>query len=151
MSFQLPSEKSQVQTLVAPRFLIFLKFLNSNKKMIEILTKIGAKITIIVVENREPYYFIVIYKCKEVPLSLFCYQMLASTFDSNERSNYCKIYGYAWIPGNVHTCSVAFSTFNCVKTVLRELVYVNRLLHTICKQQWNNDETTKLVRNTNSM
>ncbi len=49
--------------------------------MIEILTKIPAKITIIVVENREPYYFIIICKCKEVPLSLFSYQMLASTFD----------------------------------------------------------------------
>ncbi len=46
--------------------------------MIKILTKIRAKITIIVVKNREPYYFIIIYKCKEVPLSLFSYQMLAS-------------------------------------------------------------------------
>ncbi len=43
--------------------------------------KIRAKIALIVVENREPYYFIVICKCKEVPLSLFFYQMLASTFD----------------------------------------------------------------------
>ncbi len=34
--------------------------------MIEILTKIRAKITIIVVENRESYYFIIICKCKEV-------------------------------------------------------------------------------------
>ncbi len=49
--------------------------------MIEMLTKIPAKITIIVVENREPYYFIIIRRCKEVPLSLFSYQMLASTFD----------------------------------------------------------------------
>ncbi len=49
--------------------------------MIEILTKIHAKITIIEVENREPYYFITICKCKEVPLYLFSYQMLASTFD----------------------------------------------------------------------
>ncbi len=50
--------------------------------MIEIiLTKIRAKITIIVVENREPYYFIINCKCKEVLLSLFSYQMLASTFD----------------------------------------------------------------------
>ncbi len=56
--------------------------------MIEILTKIRVKITIIIVENREPYYFIVIYKCKEVPLSLFSYQMLASTFDSVER---CRV------------------------------------------------------------
>ncbi len=60
--------------------------------MIEILTKIRVKITIIVVENRELYYFIIIYKCKEVPLSLFSYQMLASTFDSNERSSYYKVY-----------------------------------------------------------
>ncbi len=49
--------------------------------MIKILMKIRAKITIIVVENREPYYFIIICKGKEVPLSLFSYQMLASTFD----------------------------------------------------------------------
>ncbi len=35
--------------------------------MIEILTKIGAKITIIVEENREPYYFLIIYECEEVP------------------------------------------------------------------------------------
>ncbi len=49
--------------------------------MIEMLSKIYAKITIIVVENREPYYFIIICKYKEVPLSLFSYQMLASTFD----------------------------------------------------------------------
>ncbi len=47
--------------------------------MIEILTKISGKITIIVVKNREPYYFIIIYKYKEVPLPLFSYQMLAST------------------------------------------------------------------------
>ncbi len=49
--------------------------------MIEILTKIRAKITVTVVENREPYYFIIICKCKEVPLSLFSYQILASSFD----------------------------------------------------------------------
>ncbi len=42
---------------------------------------------------REPYYFIIIYKRKEVPLSLFSYQMLASTFDSDERSSYYKVYG----------------------------------------------------------
>ncbi len=61
--------------------------------MIEILTKICANITIILVKNREPYYFIIIYKCKEAPLSLFSYQMLASTFDSDERSIYYKVYG----------------------------------------------------------
>ncbi len=46
--------------------------------MIKILTKICAKITILVVENREPYYFIIICKYKEVPKFLFSYQMLAS-------------------------------------------------------------------------
>ncbi len=61
--------------------------------MIEILTKIRVKITITAVKNREPHYFTIIYKCKEVPLSLFSYQMLASTFDSNKRSSYYKVYG----------------------------------------------------------
>ncbi len=61
--------------------------------MIEILTKILVKITIIVVENREPYYFIIIYKCKKVPLSLFSYEMLASTFDSDEQFSHYKVYG----------------------------------------------------------
>ncbi len=60
--------------------------------MSEILTKIRAKITIIVLKNREPHYFIIIYKCKEVSLSLFSYQMLASTFDSHEHSSYYKVY-----------------------------------------------------------
>ncbi len=45
--------------------------------------KIRMKIAIIVVENREPYCFIIIFKCKQVPLSLFSYQMLDSTFDAN--------------------------------------------------------------------
>ncbi len=36
--------------------------------MIEMLTKIRANIAIIVVKNREPYY-VIIYKCKEVPFS----------------------------------------------------------------------------------
>ncbi len=62
-------------------FNFFFSFFKSNKKMIEILTKICAKITIIVVENWEPYYFIIIFKCKEVLLSLFSYQMLSSTFE----------------------------------------------------------------------
>ncbi len=59
--------------------------------MIKILTKIRAKITITVVENRESY-FIIIYKYKEVPLYLFSYQMLASTFDSNEWCSSCRVY-----------------------------------------------------------
>ncbi len=49
--------------------------------MIAILTEIRVKITTIEVENKESYYFIIICKCKEVPLSLFSYQMLALTFD----------------------------------------------------------------------
>ncbi len=54
--------------------------------------------TLIVIENREPYYFIIICKCKEVPLSLFSYQMLASTLTMDERSIYYKVYGYKqWI------------------------------------------------------
>ncbi len=61
--------------------------------MIKILTKIRAKITIIVVENGELYYFIIICKCRKVPLSLFSYQMLASTFDYDEWSIYYKVYG----------------------------------------------------------
>ncbi len=40
--------------------------------MIEILMKIYAKITIIVVD-RESYYFIIIGKCAEVSLYLFSY------------------------------------------------------------------------------
>ncbi len=43
--------------------------------MIEILTKIHAKITIIVLENREHYYFIIICNCKYVLLYLFSYQI----------------------------------------------------------------------------
>ncbi len=83
MSFQLPGERSHVQTPVALDF----SFFNSNKKMMEILMKICLKITIIVVENRKHYY-IIFYKCKEVPLSVFSYQMLASTFDFDKRSSY---------------------------------------------------------------
>ncbi len=50
------------------------------------------KITIIVVENRELYYFIIICKCKEIPLCLFSYQMLTSTLTMDESSIYYKIY-----------------------------------------------------------
>ncbi len=60
--------------------------------MVEILTKIRVKITIIVVENRELYYFIIFGTCKEVPLSLFSYQMLASTPTTDEQSSNYKVY-----------------------------------------------------------
>ncbi len=53
--------------------------------------KFYVKITIIVVENREPCYFIIICKCK-VPLSLFSYQMLALTLTTDERYIYYKVY-----------------------------------------------------------
>ncbi len=56
--------------------------------------KIREKITIIVVENRETYYIIIIYKCKKVPLSLLSYQMVASTFDYDKRSIYYKVHGH---------------------------------------------------------
>ncbi len=59
--------------------------------MFEIM-KIRLKVTIITVENRELYYFIIICKCKEVPLPLFSYQMLASTMTTYERSIYYKVY-----------------------------------------------------------
>ncbi len=59
--------------------------------MIEILTKIHAKITIIVAENRELYYFIIICKCKQIPWCLFSYQMLASTLTMDEWSIYYEI------------------------------------------------------------
>ncbi len=52
-----------------------------------------TKITIIVVENGEPYYFITICKCKEGSLSLFSYQMLTSILTMDEWSNYYKVYG----------------------------------------------------------
>ncbi len=54
--------------------------------------------SIIVVENREPYYFITICKCKQDPLYLFSYQTLASILTMNERSSYYKVYD-----GNTHT------------------------------------------------
>ncbi len=61
--------------------------------MIKILTKIHAKITVTEVENRESYYFIIIIcKCKQGPLSLFSYQMLASILTMDERSSYYKGY-----------------------------------------------------------
>ncbi len=56
------------------------------------LTKTRAKITIILVENREPYYFITICKCKEDPLSLFSYQMQASILTMDEQSSNYTVY-----------------------------------------------------------
>ncbi len=51
-----------------------------------------AKITIIVVENKERYYFITNCICKEGPLSLFSYRMLASILTMDEWSSYYKVY-----------------------------------------------------------
>ncbi len=81
--------------------------------MIEILKKICVKTTIIVVENREPYYFIIICKCKAVPLSLFTYSILASTLTTDEQSIYCKVYGlHKWTHTHTHARTHAhnFST-----------------------------------------
>ncbi len=56
--------------------------------------KIRAKITKIIVENREPYYFIIICQFKEVPLSLYflirCWLQLLTT---DEWSSYYKVHG----------------------------------------------------------
>ncbi len=52
------------------------------------MIEIWTKITIIVIENTKPYYFIIICKCNEVPLFLFPYQMLASTLTMDEQSIY---------------------------------------------------------------
>ncbi len=81
--------------------------------------KISAKIIIIiiVVQNRDPCYFIIIYKCTEVPLSLLSYQMLASTFDSDERPSYYKVYEVSTITDNFifivccHQGAAMLSTF----------------------------------------
>ncbi len=56
--------------------------------------KIHAKITITVVENRELYYFVIICKCKQIPLRLFSYQMSAPTLTMDEWSIYYKVYDY---------------------------------------------------------
>ncbi len=85
--------------------------------MIKILTKIRGKITIIVVENRESYYFIIIYKCKEVPLSLFSYQMLASTFDFDEWSSYYKVCRYTAPNSDLSSLKTGFNAL--VRILLR--------------------------------
>ncbi len=54
--------------------------------------KVRAKITIIVVENRESYYFIIICKYKEVPLSLFLMKCWLQLLTTDERSSYYKVY-----------------------------------------------------------
>ncbi len=89
------SPRSRVQTPVPPWFLNVLFIFNSwqKKKRIEILTKIHAKITITVLENREPYSFIIICKCKEGPSSLFSYEMLVSILTMDEQSSYYEVYG----------------------------------------------------------
>ncbi len=75
--------------------------------------KTRAKIAIIVVENREPNYFIIIFKCKQVPLSFFSYQMLASTFDYHELSSYYKVYAHLPcshnLPKTCHTTRILSS------------------------------------------
>ncbi len=60
--------------------------------MIEILTKIRAKITIIIVENREHYYFIIICKCKEVCYPYFLIRCWLQLLTTDEQSSYYKVY-----------------------------------------------------------
>ncbi len=83
MSIPLQSER-------CPLIFKFFRIFKYNKKKIEILTKIHTKNTILAVENREPYYFIIICKCKEGSLRLFSYHMLASTLTMDEQSIYYK-------------------------------------------------------------
>ncbi len=83
--------------------------------MIEILMNIRAIITVIVVENREPYYFIIICKCKKVPPSLFSYHMLASTSDYDER--YSPIGFWHW-NGNL-----TYFNFNSHKKFLKFYIF----------------------------
>ncbi len=101
--------------------------------MIEILTKIGVKMTIIVVENRESYYFIIIYKGKEVQLSLFSYQMLASTFNSDERSSYYKVYALQTHPAHfILSTMVIFQTQYIFFSVLKLCQMASTMLLNCC-------------------
>ncbi len=74
----------------------FFHFLTVTKKKIDILTKICAKIkiAIIVVENREPYYFILLLfvnvRKSQYPYFLIRYGLQHTT---DERSIYYKVYG----------------------------------------------------------
>ncbi len=76
-------------------------FFNSNKKMIEIL----RKITIIVVENAESYCFIIIFKCKQVPLSLcypyFLIKCWLQLLTTDERSSYYQVYVNPALPAYI--------------------------------------------------
>ncbi len=69
-------------------FFNLFSFFNSNKKMIKILTKAHVKIIIIVVENREPYYFIIICKCKVVPCPYFLIRCWFQLLTTNEQSSF---------------------------------------------------------------
>ncbi len=71
--------------------------------------KIQTKITIIVVENKEPYYFL-ISKYKQVPSCLFFYQMLASNLTIDEWPVYYKVYGATFPPAEIGKVVNAFSS-----------------------------------------
>ncbi len=94
MSFLIAEWEGPDSNPGSPWFFFFFHFLTLTKKMIEILTRIRVKITII--KKQRTLYFIIIYKYKEVPLSLFSYRMLTSTFDSDKWSSYYKIYVYGF-------------------------------------------------------
>ncbi len=98
----------------------------AHSEMIEILTKIRVKITIIVVEkteNWEPYYFIIFCKCEEVPLFLVSYQKLASTLTTDEQSSYSKVYTkFAW--KHTNDSNTWFSEWPCRLGSYCSLVFV---------------------------
>ncbi len=60
--------------------------------MIEILTKIRAKITIIVVVENENLIISLLFVNVKSSIILFSYQMLAPTFNYDEQSIYYKVY-----------------------------------------------------------
>ncbi len=62
--------------------------------------KISEKITIIIVDNRESYCFIIIFKSKQVPLSVFSYRCWLQLLTTNKWPGYYKVYAITvWSKG----------------------------------------------------
>ncbi len=68
----------------------FFHFLTLTKKIIEMLMKIRAKITIIVIENRGSYYFIIIY-VKQFRYPYFLIRCWLQLLTTDEWSSYYKV------------------------------------------------------------
>ncbi len=100
MSFQTAERVVLSSNPSAPWFLICFSFFNSNKKMVEILTKIRTKITIIVVENREHYYFKWFAHVKKSLYPYFLIRCWLQLLTSDKRYNYYKVYAFRGISHN---------------------------------------------------